>query len=93
MVAVGVPGWPTPSTSWDWWSLVGIVVVCVVATRWLGLRLGFPLLAVAVCLGPIIAMIVHRHGVIAGSGWIVLLAIAASLIRRFVVSVRRPPTV
>jgi hypothetical protein len=93
MVAVGVPGWPAPSTSWDWWSLVGIVLVCFVAMRSLRFHLRVPLVAVAIFVGPIVALLVHRLGVIPGLAWFALVATAASWLRSITRSDGRPPTV
>jgi hypothetical protein len=91
-VAVGVPGWPRPATSWDWWSIVGVLLVCLVATRSLGLHLRWPTAIAAIILGPLLSAIVHRWGVVEGLGWPLLVLIGLSLARRGWTT-GRPPTV
>jgi hypothetical protein len=81
-VAVGVPTWPHPATSWDWWPWVGILLICFVGMRSFRMHLGLPLFAAAICLGPVVATMVHRWGVIGGIGWILVVAIASALVRK-----------
>ena len=63
VVALGHPGWPAPTPSWDWWPFVGISLVLLVATRSLGLHVTVPLVGAAVALGPCFATAVHAWGV------------------------------
>ena len=62
-MALGHPGWPAPTPSWDWWPLVGVVLVLLIGTRSLGLHLTVPIVAVAIALGPCFATVVHAWGV------------------------------
>ncbi|MGH2629174.1 MAG: hypothetical protein ACRDHI_01265 [Actinomycetota bacterium] len=64
LVGVGVPSWPAPSTEWDWWPFLGIVLVLLVARRSLGLRLGPPVLLVAIAFGPVFAWLVDTWGAV-----------------------------
>jgi hypothetical protein len=91
-LAVGVPGWPRSSTSWDWWSLVGIVLICLIARRFTGVRLGFPLVVAAIFLGPVVAAAIHRFGVVPVGGAVGIGWVALSLARS-ARSDRRPPAV
>jgi hypothetical protein len=63
-IGVGVPGWPHPATSWDWWVFAGVAVVLVLARLTLRLRLGSVCIVVAVAFGPLYAALVHRWGVV-----------------------------
>ena len=65
LFAVGVPGWPAPSTRWDWWPMLGIALALVIARRSLRLPLRPLVLVVAVAIGPIFALVVHAWGAVA----------------------------
>jgi len=80
-LALGTPGWPTPSTSWDWWPFLGIVLALVVAHRGFRLPMRPIVLFLAVAFGPIFATLVHAWGAVE--------AIAASLALAWLVSWRR----
>jgi hypothetical protein len=79
---VGVPTWPHPPTSWDWWPWVGILLICFVGMRSFRMHLSLPLITAAICLGPVVATMVHRWGVIEGIGWILVGALASGFVRR-----------
>jgi hypothetical protein len=81
-----VPGWPLPSTSWDWWIFVGIAMVLVLERRALKLRLGLVSLVIAIALGPLYADAVHRWGVVAALGATLVLRIVLAPFGR-----HRPP--
>ena len=62
-LAMGVPGWPRPSTHWDWWPFLGVLATLLVA-RSLRLRLNVPLVVASFVLGPVFAWGIHAWGVI-----------------------------
>jgi hypothetical protein len=93
IVAVGVPGWPAPSTSWDGWPFIGVAFVCVIGVRCFGARFGMPLFATAIALGPVFATAVHHWGVVPSLGWVVILASGIALVRRRISDQGRPPGV
>jgi hypothetical protein len=80
-LGLGTPGWPTPSTSWDWWPFVGISLALAVAHRSLRVPLRPTVLLLAVAFGPVFATLVHAWGAIE--------ATAASLAVAWVISWRR----
>jgi hypothetical protein len=93
IVSVGVPGWPSPSTSWDWWPFIGVALVCAIGVRSFGVRFRMPLFATAVALGPVFATAVHRWGVVPSFGWVVIGAMGIAFVRRGIAAHRRPPAV
>jgi hypothetical protein len=76
-LALGHPGWPAPTPSWDWWPLVGIVLVLLIGTRSLGLHVTVPMVAVAVGLGPCFATVVHAWGVVPAAAFTLLVRAVA----------------
>jgi hypothetical protein len=63
-LGVGVPGWPAPSTEWDWWPFIGIALTLLIAKRSLRLRLGAPVFLAAVAVGPVFAWLVDSWGAV-----------------------------
>jgi hypothetical protein len=78
MLIVGVPGWPQPSTEWDWWPFVGIAVALVVARRSMRLAIRPLVVFVAVAFGPVFAFLVDAYGVIVAIASVVVAAAALS---------------
>lgn len=93
MIAVGVPGWPAPSTRWDWWPLVGIVFALLIAGRALHLRLRAPVLVASVAVGPLFATLVHAWGAVPVLGIAILVGVAMPGARRRPHPRGSPPTV
>jgi hypothetical protein len=93
LVAVGVPTWPHPATSWDWWTWVGVLLTCFIGMRSFRMHLGLPLIASAICLGPVVATMVHRWGVIGGIGLILAAAFVSALVRNAIWPHPPPDTV
>jgi hypothetical protein len=88
LFCVGVPLWPHPSTGWDWWPVVGVIVAFAIMRWCCDLRSAAPVLLVAVVLGAPFSWSIHAWGVLATS-----LAIAAiSVAARWIV-VRWPPPI
>ena len=63
-LGVGVPGWPAPSTEWDWWPFLGIAITLLIARRALRLRLRPPVFLAAVAVGPVFAWLVDSWGAV-----------------------------
>ena len=61
---VGVPGWPAPSTEWDWWPFIGIALTLLITKRSLRLRLGAPVFLAAVAVGAVFAWLVDSWGAV-----------------------------
>jgi Kef-type K+ transport system membrane component KefB len=81
-LAVGVPGWPAPSTAWDWWPFVGIALACYLVFWALRLRPGaVPILAV-IAAGPLFATLVHGVGVVPACAGFVAAGMLLSRVRR-----------
>jgi hypothetical protein len=80
-VAVGYPGWPTPTQSWDWWPLVGIALALWFIRSVLGRALGPIVLVVSLVAGLVFASVVHTWGVPGGAG-ITLILVASALAHR-----------
>jgi hypothetical protein len=90
LVALGHPGWPPPSSNWDWWPLLGIALALFVATRSLGLQISIPVIAVAIAVGPCFATVVHAWGV--GPALVVVFAVRWVVVRaRLTGRGRNPP--
>jgi hypothetical protein len=64
IVAVGVPGWPLPSTSWDLWPFAGIALTLLFSRNPLRIRIRPGVVAVALAVGPCFALAVHTWGVV-----------------------------
>jgi hypothetical protein len=64
LLALGYPGWPHPSTSWDWWPFVGIACMLVVLHGALRLRPRPGLVMLTIAGGPLFATSIHRWGVL-----------------------------
>jgi len=64
VIAVGVPGWPVPSTSWDLWPFIGIALTLLLARNPLRVRVWPWAVAIALLVGPCFAFAVHSWGVV-----------------------------
>ncbi len=84
-LALGYPGWPHPSTSWDWWPFVGMVCALVLLLGTMRLRLGVAVVIATIAAGPLFATAIHRWGVASVLAPIVLVWACVILYRR------RPP--
>jgi hypothetical protein len=62
-----------PNPTWDWWSLVGIVVVVILLRSWLRRALAWWMLAVAVVGGLAFSAAMRAWGVVPVVGGVVLL--------------------
>ncbi len=62
-LGLGYPGWPAPSTSWDWWPFVGMACALVLILG-LRLRVGGVVVVAVLASGPLFATFVHRWGVL-----------------------------
>jgi hypothetical protein len=71
-----------PNPTWDWWSLVGVVVVMVLLRSWLRSAVAWWMLAVGVVGGLAFSAAMRAWGVIPVLGAVVLLQ---------VIGVARPP--
>jgi hypothetical protein len=89
LVALGHPGWPAPSATWDWWPLLGFVLALLVSTRSLGLHVSIPVIAVAIAVGPFFATVVHAWGV--GPALVVVFAVRWLVVRARLTGRRRNP--
>jgi hypothetical protein len=81
-LAVGVPSWPSPSTTWDWWAPAGVVLASIVLRRAGRMPFGVPLLVGAVVGGTLFGSAVHALGVVSASAISLVIAIALMLLRR-----------
>jgi hypothetical protein len=91
-VAVGYPGLPTSTPSWDWWPLAGIALTLWFVRSVLRRSLGAIDLAVALVAGVVFAAAVHTWGIPGGAG-IVLGLLAAGIVLRRRPQGRTPPAV
>jgi hypothetical protein len=62
VIAVGAPGWPLPSTSWDWSPHVCVVVALFLARYVMGLRLTAGTIGVCALAGTLLAPFVVMIG-------------------------------
>ena len=62
-----------PNPTWDWWSLVGILVVMVLLRSWLRSALAWWMLALAVVGGLVFSAAMQAWGVVPVLGAVVLL--------------------
>ena len=81
-LAVGYPGWPTSTPSWDWWPLPGIALALWFIRSALRRPLKGIELAVSVVAGLAFASVVHGWGIPGGAGIVLTLVVAAAVLRR-----------
>ena len=82
VIAVGVPSWPSPSTNWDWWALVGVALTLLILRRSLRAPINVPTLAAAVVGGVVFAPLVQTIGVVPALAVALLVATLFALLRR-----------
>jgi hypothetical protein len=71
-LAIGNPGWPHPSTSWDWWAPVGLLLTLFLLRRSLHAPFIGRVIAAAIVGGLVFAQLVHRLGVAIAMGLVLL---------------------
>ena len=92
VLAVGVPVVTGPSAGWNFWPLIGIPLVLLVAFRWLELPQRAGVAMAAILAGLLAADAISRWGVIPVLAAALSLAgILAIVLRR--IRENRPPTV